>query len=66
MLSQEAIADTLNVGRSTWAGYEKGKSEPTVSVLKKISVFFEVSTDAILFQDIENPIRKEECISDYD
>lgn len=63
MLSQEAIADTLNVGRSTWAGYEKGKSEPTVSVLKKISVFFEVSTDVILFQDIENPIRKEESIA---
>lgn len=52
-LSQQQLATDIAITRTTWAGYEKGTSEPTASLLKKISSYFDVSTDKLLSFDIE-------------
>ncbi|WP_052101034.1 helix-turn-helix domain-containing protein [Clostridium haemolyticum] len=54
-LAQSQIADLLNKSRPTVAGYESGDREPDLETLKKIAVFFNVSTDYLLFdeRDIE-------------
>ncbi len=57
-LSQDKIASGLSITRTTWAGYEKGKCEPTASVLKRISTYFQISVDSLLFENLENPTNK--------
>ena len=52
-LSQDSIAKKVGVSRPAWANYEKGKFEPTVAVLKKISDYFEVSIDNLLSKSLE-------------
>lgn len=42
-ISQQKLADYLNVSRSTVAMWETGGSEPDSDNLKKISDYFEVS-----------------------
>lgn len=44
-LSQEDMAKNLNVGRSTYAGWEIGRAEPGISALKDIANFYGVSID---------------------
>ena len=50
-ISQQKLADYLNVSRSTVAMWETGGSEPDSDNLKKISDYFEVSIDALLGHD---------------
>ena len=47
-ISQQHLANFLNVSRSTVAMWETGKSEPDSSNLKKLSEFFNVSIDYLL------------------
>lgn len=44
-LSQEELADKLGISKRTLLRYENGDSEPTISVLIKISLLFNVSID---------------------
>lgn len=44
-LNQEEIANKINVSRSTYANYEIGRAEPSISVLISISNLYGVSTD---------------------
>lgn len=46
-LSQSTVADYLGVDRSTYTKYELGKI-PDVSVIAKLSAYYNVSTDGIL------------------
>ena len=50
-LTQLALAQKLNVSRSTVAMWELGKSEPSNDILKEMSNIFNVSSDFLL--DIE-------------
>lgn len=52
-LSQSALAQELNYSRSNIASYEFGGSEPSITRLKEISAFFNVSLDSLLFSNIE-------------
>jgi transcriptional regulator with XRE-family HTH domain len=52
-LSQNSIAQKLGISRTSWSDYEKGRFEPTVSILKKISDYFEVCMDDIVSKDLE-------------
>lgn len=45
---QEDVAKYLGVARSTYAGYELGKSEPGVERLKKLAIYFECSLDYLV------------------
>ena len=47
-ITQQVVADSLHINRSTYAYYEKGKTLPSLEILANISWFFHVSTDYLL------------------
>lgn len=47
-LTQQAVADYLNVKQNTYSQYENGKRQLAVDVLIKLAKFYKVSTDYIL------------------
>ncbi|MFI3206987.1 MAG: helix-turn-helix transcriptional regulator [Clostridia bacterium] len=47
-LTQQKVADYLNITRSAYSYYELGKTEPNLQSLLKISRFFGVSTELLL------------------
>lgn len=51
-LSQEQLAETLGVSRSSVNAYENQLADPTLATLIKISDFFKVSIDRLLKQDL--------------
>lgn len=64
-LSQAKMGEMLGIGRSTYKNYEVAQSDPSLSLLIKIAVSFDVSIDYIVgrcdekksirqFYDIEN------------
>src|SRR5687768_8836920 len=52
-LSQQELADKLEIPRTTWSGYELGKVEPNITMLQKISAFFDQPIDRLLNQRID-------------
>ncbi len=54
-LSQEQLAEELNVARQTVSKWETGQSTPDIEYLSQISDLFEVSTDYLI---------KGECLTD--
>ncbi len=55
-LSQQEIARLFNISRTTWVNYEKGKHDPPTSLLQKVSTHFAISTDILIFKDIEKEV----------
>lgn len=47
-LTQQQVADQLGISQSTYAGYEIGRLQPTLDMLKKLSQFYDVTTDYLL------------------
>lgn len=47
-ITQQKVADELKISRSALSNYEAGLVEPTLSVIKKLADFFQVSTDYLL------------------
>ncbi len=47
-VTQEQAAAHIGVGRSTYAKYETGDSEPNYEILNRLSEYFEVSVDELL------------------
>ncbi|RZI50274.1 helix-turn-helix transcriptional regulator [Aeribacillus composti] len=60
-LSQQQLADKLNINRSTYARYELGQTQPDFETLEKLADFFEVSIDYLLGRT-DDPSNK---YSDY-
>lgn len=58
-LTQEAVANAVGVSRSTYADYEKGKSEPVASVLAKLASYFQVKTDDLLNGLVAMPLFRQ-------
>lgn len=55
-LTQSGLAEVLNYGYTAISNYESGRNEPSISDLKKIAAYFEVSMDYLLcMSDIRNP-----------
>lgn len=53
-LTQKELAALLEISSTCYAGYEQGYREPDLKTLKKISLYFEVSTDYLLgLEDID-------------
>lgn len=50
-LTQEEVATALGIPRGTYAHYEIDKREPDADMIKKLAVFFNVSTDFLLGKD---------------
>jgi len=47
-LTQQQVADKLEMNRSTYAYYETGKTTPSIFTLMKLSQLFQVPIDYIL------------------
>lgn len=47
-LSQQQLADLLNITQSAIAKWELGKTEPTASAIVSVALFFDVSCDFLL------------------
>lgn len=50
-ITQEEMANKLNVSRQSYINYENGETEPSFETLKKISKILSVSIDALLGND---------------
>lgn len=47
-MTQKQVANDLNIAPSTMGGYVQGSSEPDFETLKRLAVYFGVSTDYLL------------------
>lgn len=47
-LTQQKVANDLQISRSVISNYEAGSVEPTLSVIKKLAQYFNVSSDYLL------------------
>ncbi|MBQ4347330.1 MAG: helix-turn-helix transcriptional regulator [Firmicutes bacterium] len=47
-LTQNSLAQILNYGSTAISNYESGRNEPSISDIKKIARFFDVSIDYLL------------------
>ncbi len=47
-VSQQKVADFLNVSQQAYANYESGKRKPEYDLLLRLADFFDVSVDYIL------------------
>jgi transcriptional regulator with XRE-family HTH domain len=66
-ISQQKLADYLNVARSTVAMWEIGGAEPDLTTIRRIADYFNVSMDYLLGRsDIRSPTAPERDITDDD
>jgi len=47
-ITQEILAQKMNVTRQTISGWERGRSEPDIETLVQLADFFHVTTDELL------------------
>lgn len=47
-ITQEKLARTLNINRTTLANWENGRAEPDTEQLRKIALFFNITLDELL------------------
>lgn len=65
-LTQEKIADILNVSRTAYANWEIGRSEPSVDMLINIANFYNVSIDYLCeLTSIRDAIYKDPQLCNY-
>lgn len=58
-VSQEEIANSLGLTRSTYSGYENGVAEPNLENLVKFSAYFGISLDKLVTKDLSKLSDKE-------
>ena len=64
-LTQQTIANDLNITRGRYVKYEDGSSEPPMDLLVKISKYFKVSIDLLLSIDIKKyPLEEMKKLSE--
>lgn len=56
-LSQQTVADKINISRSVLSQYENNLVEPTAYVVAKLAEFFDVSADYLLGLEDETGAR---------
>lgn len=47
-ITQQQVADALNIHKQAWQRYESGKVVPAVTLIIHLADFFNVSTDYLL------------------
>ena len=58
-IPQKELANFLNIKQNTYSQYENGQRQLPIDALKKLSEYFNVSTDYILgITDIKTPYPK--------
>jgi transcriptional regulator with XRE-family HTH domain len=58
-ITQEKLAEKLNIKRSTYAKYETGENEPDYETLKLLADFFETTVDYLLGRNNDPSPSKE-------
>lgn len=61
-LTQQEVADKLNIARTTYQSYEKGRNEPSINQLKQLSKLFNVSSDVLIGNEINKSQQKKELL----
>jgi transcriptional regulator with XRE-family HTH domain len=64
-LSQQQMADAIGIHVNSLKKYENGQAQPSLDVFKKIAITFNVSSDALLFEEQntdDSPMRLIEAI----
>jgi transcriptional regulator with XRE-family HTH domain len=51
-LSQESLADELDITRARLGAYEEGRNEPPIEMLIRLSEYFHISIDALVKADL--------------
>ena len=46
--TQKEVADAIGVARSTYQGYENGKREPSIQIIKALCKYYDVSADYLI------------------
>jgi transcriptional regulator with XRE-family HTH domain len=64
-LTQEDVAEQLGLAPSNYGRVERGLTEITIDRLEKLSEIFEMSVNAILKYDQDNPIDYKEDVDYY-
>ena len=54
-MSQQKLADVLQVAQATVASWEVGRTEPSHAALKNIADYFNVTTDYLLGREVGTP-----------
>ncbi|MBP5617682.1 MAG: helix-turn-helix transcriptional regulator [Clostridia bacterium] len=65
-VSQQTIADQLNIDRSTYACYEIGKTFPPIDTLIRLSRIYNTSLEDLLGLKRERPLMLAEDTTAYD
>jgi len=65
-MSQEVLAQKLEINRNCLSRIETGKSEPSISVIKKLSKIFNVDVVSLLDMDNERTTTKEKIKTIYE
>ena len=68
-VSQQTVADYLEITRQAYSNYENGNRAPDNETLLKMAEYFDVSVDTLLRGDKKTPIltvKDERSISDED
>lgn len=47
--TQEEVAKALGITRASYAHFEKNRREPNIELLKKISIYYNVTIDFLVF-----------------
>lgn len=54
--TQQQVADMMNVTKSTYCGYETGRSQPDLKKLKQLAVILNTSIDELLEMKVIPPL----------
>ena len=55
-LTQEQVANYLNLAQSTYQHYENGRAEPSIETLFKLADLYQVTLDYLLEREYNNEI----------
>ena len=53
-LTQQDVAEILNIPKTTYSNYEQGTNEPNISILIKLANYYNVSLDNLLSRKFAN------------
>ena len=57
-ISQEQLAEKLQISRISINNYEKGRQVPSLDTAVRIALFLEISLDALLQKAAEDPLQQ--------
>ena len=55
-ITQQEVAEVLNISQRTYSAYELGQTEPTIDTLCKLADYYNVSIDYLVGRQLKNDI----------